>query len=168
MIARLPDSLASEGEKGGLIRSPAHLIDFMATFLELSGAEYRRKIGYRHIPPLEGRSLMPLIRGEKRVPHDPLYFHFGTDRALRSGDWKLVSAKCGKWELYDLAEDRTELNDLASKYPERVQKMAAQWFEIAKNKDRLKGGQLRAVSEEFTPLKFGKRKDPPAKKNQGK
>ncbi|MGC6582988.1 MAG: arylsulfatase [Akkermansiaceae bacterium] len=168
MIARVPKSLAPKTSGGSIVRSPAHLIDFMATFLELSGAQYRQRIGSRAIESLEGHSLMPLLRGESRDPHNPLYFHFGTDRALRSGDWKLVSAKQGRWELYNLAEDRTELNDRAAKHPEQVQQMAAQWFEIAEYKERLKGRHLKAVKDGLTPQKFGVRRDPGAKKQPKK
>ena len=45
-----------------------------------------------------GRSLVPIFKGQMRPEHDPLYFHFGTDRALRKGSRKLVSAKKGAWE----------------------------------------------------------------------
>ncbi|MGB0143898.1 MAG: arylsulfatase, partial [Akkermansiaceae bacterium] len=96
--------------------------------------------------------------------HDPLYFHFAKDRALRSGDWKIASAKMGRWELYNLADDRTELNDLAAKHPKRLATMIAQWHEIAKNKERLPQAQLKPVKGNLTPQKFGKRADPGAKK----
>ena len=125
----------------------------MATFIELSGAKYPKQVGARTIDPLEGKSLLPIFQGEERDGHENLYFHFGTDRALRQGQWKLVSAKGGKWELYDLEKDRTELNDLSAKYSDRVKEMSKLWFDIAKNKDRLikKGlwpvkGQLKKIS----------------------
>lgn len=141
---------------GKITRQPAHLIDFMATFLEIGGAVYPEKIGARIIDPLQGKSLRPILKEMKRDPHDPLYFHFATDRALRSGDWKIASAKLGKWELYHLADDRTELNDLADKHPDRVKAMVEKWFEIAEKKERLKGRQLKPVKEGLTPQKFGR------------
>jgi arylsulfatase len=50
------------------------------------------------------------------------------NRALRVGDWKLVAAGAdGPWELYDLASDRGESNDLAKQRPEKVQELAAEW-----------------------------------------
>ena len=134
MIAHLPKSMAAVAEGsdptrkatplGAITDQPAHLVDFMATFIELSGAKYPSEVGEREVDPLVGKSLVPILRGEKRVGHDPLYFHFGTDRALRVGDWKIASAKLGQWELFNLAEDRTETNDLAAKHPEKVKKMA--------------------------------------------
>ena len=114
LIVHWPEGLKTK--PGSITRQPGHLIDFMATFIELSGAKYPKQVGERIIDPLEGKSLVPIIQGKERAGHENLYFHFGTDRALRQGKWKLVSAKGGKWELYDLEKDRTELNDLSSKY----------------------------------------------------
>ena len=108
------------------------------------------------IDPLQGKSLVPIFNGKTREPHETLYFHFGTDRALRQGPWKLVSAKLGKWELYNLDEDRTELNDLAEQSPERVAAMAAEWFRLAGDVERLKGKALSPVGKDVASLNFRK------------
>jgi len=141
---------------GSVTRQPAHLIDLMATFVELSGASYPTKVGERAIEPLQGLSLVPILRGQTREPHDTLYFHFGSDRALRQGPWKLVSAKLGKWELYNLADDRTETHDLAGIQPQRVAAMSREWFRFAREVDRVKRGGLKPVRDEITPLSFRK------------
>ncbi|MEC7567316.1 MAG: arylsulfatase [Planctomycetota bacterium] len=154
LIAHWPRALTAK--PGSITEQPAHLVDFMATFLEVAQATYPRQIGSRQIEPLQGKSLVPVFRGETRSPHEELYFHFGTDRALRQGDWKLVSAKRGRWELYHLGRDRTELHDLASQYPDRVQSMAQHWFATAKNVERLSGQQLAPVKAEKTKLNFRK------------
>jgi arylsulfatase len=168
LIVHWPAGLKTE--PGSITDQPAHLIDFMATFLELADATYPERIDGRRIDPLQGKSLLPIFRGETRRPHETLYFHFGTDRALRQGDWKLVSAKLGKWELYDLDRDRTELNDLAEENPKRVVAMAAEWFRMAEQVDRLKGRALAPVRDTLTPLSF--RKDTSsgsvARQNKGK
>ena len=130
------------------------MIDFMATFLELGQAEYPKKVNTRIIDPLEGRSLVPIFKGKQRKGHETLYFHFGLDRALRQGKWKLVSAKGGKWELYNLDNDRTELNDLSEKFPQRVTKMASEWVDIAKNKERLNQKGLGPVKEVVKQISF--------------
>jgi arylsulfatase len=119
-----------------------------------------KMVDQRIVDPLQGKSLLPIFNGMKRAPHNPLYFHFGKDRALRSDDWKIASAKLGRWELYNLAEDRTELNDLAERHPARVKTMVAQWHEIAKTKERLSKNQLKPVRNTLTPQKFGVRSDP--------
>ena len=108
------------------------------------------------IDPLEGKSLLPIFQGQQRNGHENLYFHFGTDRALRQGKWKLVSAKGGKWELYDLEKDRTELNDLSEKQSARVEKMSKMWFHIAKNKERLGKKGLVPVKDSIKSLSFRK------------
>ena len=154
LIAHWPAGLKTE--PGSVTDQPGHLIDFMATFVDVAGADYPTKVGDRKIDPLQGRSLLPIFRGETREPHESLYFHFSTDRALRQGPWKLVSAKLGRWELYNLDEDRTETNDLATKLPGKVEAMSKEWFRLAKNVDRLKGKQLAPAGEGLKKLNFRK------------
>ena len=103
----------------------------------------------------ENRSC-PILNGETRKPHETLYFHFGTDRALRQGPWKLVSAKLGKWELYNLDDDRTEMNDLSDDQRQRVATMSAEWYRIAKDVDRLNGRALAPVGDKVKSLNFRK------------
>jgi len=150
MIAHWPKGLKTEA--GSVTAQPSHLIDFMATFIDIAKANYPSQIGDRKIDPLQGRSLLPILKGEKREEHDQLYFHYSTDRALRRGPWKLVSAKLSKWELYNLDEDRSELNNLADEHPERVAEMAKEWFRIAKDVERLNDKQLAPVKTETVSL----------------
>ena len=154
LIVHWPEGLATE--PGDVTHQPAHLIDLMATFIELADATYPEQIGDRRIDPLQGKSLLPILKGETRRPHETLYFHFGTDRALRQGPWKLVSAKLGKWELYNLDDDRTELNDLSEQEPRRVAAMQAKWFQMAEDVDRLQGRALAPVGDKIKPLNFRK------------
>lgn len=154
LIVHWPQGLKLE--PGSVTDQPGHLVDFMATFLDLSGGTYPKQIGERSVDPLQGRSLLPVLEGKQREGHSELYFHFGTDRALRQGPWKLVSAKQGRWELYNMVDDRTELNDLAATYPARVRSMEAEWFRMAKDVERLNGKHLRPVKKSLTPLSFRK------------
>lgn len=154
LVVHWPKGL--ETKPGSITNQPGHLIDFMATFIDLAEADYPNRIGDRQIDPLQGKSLLPILRGKTRLPHETLYFHFGTDRALRQGNWKLVSAKLGKWELYNLDEDRTELNDLSFQHPERVREMQTEWFRIAEHVDRLKGKALAPVGAKTKSLSFRK------------
>ena len=154
MIAHWPAGLKTK--PGAITNQPGHLIDFMATCIELGDATYPEQIGDRQMDPLQGKSLVPIFRGETRPGHETLYFHFGTDRALRQGPWKLVSAKLGKWELYNLDTDRTELNDLSEQQPERTATMAAEWFRMAEHVDRLGGKALAPVGKEVKSLNFRK------------
>ncbi len=117
------------------IREPAHAMDVMPTLLEAAGARYPSTRAGLDMPPPEGRSLLPAIRGEAQAARTLGFDHQGA-HALRQGDWKLVWGKRMpheiKWELYNLAEDRCELNDLAGREPGRVAAMAAEWEKWAR------------------------------------
>ena len=118
----------------------------MATCMDVAGAEYPQRNGERVIAPLMGKSLLPVLKGKQRRGHELLYFHFGNNRALRKGDWKVVSARGGPWELYDLEADRTELNNLATSKPQLAAELSALWHEFAEKTDRLPGKQRMPVS----------------------
>lgn len=139
-----------------MTRQSGHLIDLMATFIDVGNAKYPKQVGERVVDPLQGKSLLPIFQNKERDPHESLYFHFGSDRALRQGPWKLFSAKLGKWELYNLDKDRSELNDVADQHPERVAAMSKEWFRMAKDVDRLKGKALNPVKSSVTQLNFRK------------
>ncbi len=98
---------------------PAHIIDLLPTAVAVSGAEYRGKLS------LPGMDLIDQIKqgsGDRT-----LFFEHQGNRAVRSGRWKLVALDDQPWELYDFSVDRTETNDLASAYPEKVKHLAAAW-----------------------------------------
>jgi arylsulfatase len=105
-----------------------HVLDFMPTLLEIAGAKYPSTKGGQSILPLEGRSLMSILRGGARAESEALYWASRDNRAIRQGRWKLVwDQDVARWELYDMVADRTETNDLAGEYPDRVRRMAAAW-----------------------------------------
>ena len=110
-----------------------HIIDVMATMMELSGADYPRTLDGRKLKPMAGKSLVPIFKGKQRKGHDVVCWQFGKAKAIRTGDWKLVKLGETDWELYNLKEDRTELNDLAARYPEKVEKMTKMWEAWLKN-----------------------------------
>jgi arylsulfatase len=133
--------------KGQWERSPGHLVDIMATCLDVTGLVYPEMEG---LQALQGRSLLPLFMGEDREAHEALYFRFGRCRALRQGDWKLVSFYGSRWELYRLDQDRFEQEDLAAVYPEKVGELSAIWHAMAEHTDLLAEKDRRPVSE-FPP-----------------
>jgi len=101
-----------------------HVIDIMPTVLELAKARYPDQYKGNRILPVEGRSLTPVLKGESRPETVYVWEHEG-NRALRAGDWKLVSRLPGAWELYDMKADRTETHDLAKEQPQKVTEMEA-------------------------------------------
>lgn len=116
------------GDGGRISRAVGHVMDLMPTFIEAAGAHYPAEFQGRKPLPLEGQSLLPVFRGESEQGHELLAWRVPLNRALRSGDWKLVESPATKaWELYDLAADGTETTNLAAKHPDVVQELAAQW-----------------------------------------
>lgn len=126
LIVHWPRGIAARGE---LRRTPGHVIDLAPTLRELAGdrsfAEHRED----QAPLLPGRSLSATFLRDVSVEREPLFFHHEGNRALRDGNWKLVSARedGDVWELYDLSVDRGEQTNLAAQDPDRVARMAATW-----------------------------------------
>lgn len=129
LIAHWPAGISRRGE---LEHQPGHLIDIMTTCVALSGASYPTMNKDRPILPMEGRSLVPAFAA-KPISREAIFWEHEGNRALRVGNWKLVAKyPAGKWELYDMENDRTELHDLADAQPQRAQEMARQWEAWAK------------------------------------
>ncbi|WP_136078325.1 arylsulfatase [Pontiella desulfatans] len=124
--------------------SPAQLIDVMPTLLDLAGATYPQAVDGNKIYPLRGVSLAPAFDGKPIQRTAPMFSEHEKNAFMMDGDWKLVGrgvaapegVLVSKWELYNLAEDRTELNDLSGKYPERLAEMSRAWNKWA-DQDRV-------------------------------
>ncbi len=102
-----------------------HFIDVMPTIAEISGATYPAEFEGSAIPPMQGQSLLPILRGEDYERRDPIYWNWRRGKAVRRGNYRLVSDNEDPWELYDMRVDRTETNDLAAERPELVNELSA-------------------------------------------
>jgi len=124
-------------DKGGIVNTPAHLIDLMPTFINVAQADYPLTFNGHNIAPLAGKSLLSIIKNEKNFPQRPLFWEHEANRAVRFGNWKLVSKGTnikpytGPWELYDISMDRSETKDLAKTYPDKVKELDIMWNEWA-------------------------------------
>jgi arylsulfatase len=124
LIAHWPAGIPAHGE---LRQQPGHLIDVMATCVDVGGAKYPAEFHDQAIQPMEGRSLVPAFANQP-IQREALYWEHEGNAAVRVADWKLVRlGQNGPWELYNLKTDRTELHDVASAEPERAKDLAAKW-----------------------------------------
>ena len=110
----------------GLSDQPAHVADLLPTLLDAAGADYPASANGRPTPVLDGSSLLPVLRGGTRPAPDILVSGFTERfRMVRIGDWKLVRVNAQEWELYNLAEDPTELDDRAGNDPATLDRLVA-------------------------------------------
>lgn len=122
-------------DKGKLRHDPCHFVDVLPTLVDLAGGKPASPAG----PPLAGTSVAPAFAKDKALKRDFIYFNHNQNRALRIGDAKLISTgKDGPWELYDMATDRSEQKNIASRQSEQTARMAARW---------------QAIDEEFTRVR---------------
>jgi arylsulfatase len=137
LIAHWPARIKREGE---LRHDVTHLMDIMATCVDIARADYPKTFAGHDILPLEGRSLMPAFLGQSQEPRT-LIFEHERNAAIREGDWKLVGqnvlARDGlranaRWELYDVRLDPAEQRDLAAGEPERVERLSRAFLELAR------------------------------------
>ena len=113
--------------RGKLVHSPGHVIDLMATCVDLAGAAYPETYKDRTVDPMQGVSLRKALSAQAIKREAPLFFEHENCAAIRDGRWKLVRLRNKPWELYDLHADRTETNNLAKQNPQRVKELANKW-----------------------------------------
>ena len=128
LIASWPAKISN---KGGLTAQPGHIIDIMATCCELAETEYPLTFKGNKITSMRGESLVPIFNGEIRKSHDILFWEHEGNRAVRMGEWKIVSKKGQSWELYNMNRDRTELNNLANDSTELLNMLVEKYQEWA-------------------------------------
>ena len=127
-------------EGGRVTHAVGHVLDFMPTFADLADVEYPDEAKGERVPPMEGRSLGAVLRGESPGEPRTLFWCVQGARAIREGKWKLVTRGPARqrstttvpagheaWELYDMEADRCELNDLARRFPTKVRDMERQF-----------------------------------------
>jgi arylsulfatase len=139
LVVHWPKGINSKGE----FRSePSHLIDIMATCVDVAGGNYPTTYNDQAITPMEGRSLIPTFANQD-LNKEAIYWEHEGNRAVRMGKWKLISKadkqdsfiwdktdnlESSDWELFDMENDRTEMHDLASENTKLVAKMADMWL----------------------------------------
>ncbi len=123
---------------GKVFDHPVIQLDIQPTALAAAGIEIKSDW------KLDGVNLLPHFTGRRdSPPHDALFWRFGAQWAIRSGDWKLVATRDSGGErqplrrgkpdlagglLFNLRDDVGEQHDLAEKQPERVKELQAAWL----------------------------------------
>jgi arylsulfatase A-like enzyme len=113
---------------GSTCHVPVSSVDYFPTIREIAGA------GAGGGPPVDGVSLLPLLRGGKKLGREALYWHYPhysnqggpPGGAIREGDWKLIEFyEDGHLELYNLARDLGERTNLAAREPRKAAELHA-------------------------------------------
>ncbi len=126
LIAFWPDGI--KVDHGTFTNQVGHVMDFMATFTDLAHAQYPEQFNGHQITPMQGVSLLPVFSGEKIKDRGPLFNDHNGSRYARLDNWKLVALdQRSAWELYNLDDDGTELNNLASQHPGKVTALDSMW-----------------------------------------
>ena len=127
LIVHWPAGLKTK--PGSIIREVGHVFDIMPTCLELAGVKALPQLNGEKTYSQNGRSLAPIFQDKQRKPHPVLYWDHSQGAAIRKNGWKLVRAgrRKANWELYKIDEDQVELKNLATKYPDKVEILAAEW-----------------------------------------
>jgi len=118
-----------------------HEVDWYPTLIKLAGGSLEQKL------PLDGRDIWPTLTKGARSPHADELTLCGTSHgkmAIRTGDWKLLvqgEHKKTPPELYNLAEDIAEKNDLSATHPEKVKELMANYEAVMKNAVESAGGK---------------------------
>lgn len=140
-IAYWPAGVKSPGT---ITEQRGHIIDLMATLVDVGEGKWPAKFAGAAVAPLPGKSLRPILAGQARTAHEALYFQLFDHRAVIAGDYKLVSDWNRPWELFDLAADRTELRDLSKSQPgqaARLEKLWNDWAARTATRVRSAGGE---------------------------
>ncbi len=112
-----------------------HLIDIMPTLCDVAGAQYLPTFQGRQITPAPGISMFPYWQGNmSRPPVRTLYWQHTEHAAIRQGNWKLVTANDrnpSAWELYDMTDDPSEIDNVIQQHPKTAQLLKQQWHQWA-------------------------------------
>lgn len=131
---RTPAFITAPGLRNGQVSNAyVNVKDIAPTLLAIAGAKHPAAIGIA-VPRMQGSSMLPFLTGQRSIVHsaeetDCLEM-FGRV-AVRRGRWKLTYSNppwgTGAWEIFDIEQDPSELEDLSSKQPKVFRNMLREW-----------------------------------------
>ena len=134
-IVHWPAGMA-EGKEGTIMSQPCSFLDVMPTCMELAGATYPSFYSGNSIKPMcdEARSIVPLLQDKDSWDDErTMYWEHENGKAVRKGNWRLTALANGGWQLFDLALDLSETNNVAAEYPDKVRELKSLWNAWAKS-----------------------------------
>jgi arylsulfatase len=155
-IFHWPRGVEGRGGHQGLRDQWSHITDLLPTLCQLSGVERPDERNGIALQPMDGTSLVPVLASEATAhERGGQLLEMAGHRGYYEGDWEIVTRHVAltpfgahEWELYDLANDRTETRNLAAEHPEKVAELAAAW-EAAARRNQVypldEGSRLRYV-----------------------
>lgn len=136
-------------EKGAVRHTPSHLIDLVPTVVEVAGAKRIETWNNEPVPVAPGTSLVPAFARDVIIPHEYLWWFHENNRAVRVGDWKLVSWGTDRpWELFNMKNDRSETKNVIADYPEKGTELERLWNQKLAEFQELAGRDLPKVSRD--------------------
>jgi arylsulfatase A-like enzyme len=154
---RSPLIVSGPGVKGagGLNKEAIlNVSDITPTLLDLAGVKHPSTFKGREIVPMQGKSWVDMLAGRTQSPRtseDWLGWELFGSRAIRQGDWKISwhNEPFGTrdWQLFNLADDLSEQNDLSDKFPEKRKELIVLWDEYVKTNGVIIGN--RSLLEQF-------------------
>ncbi len=125
-------------DPGAIRNQYVQLVDLAPTMLEAAGTQFAESVdGVKQIP-VAGKSILATFTDKNAKTRDTQYFELRGQRAITHGKWKAVGMhKLGtdyaddQWELFDTEKDYSESNNVAAKYPEKLEEMKKLWWEEA-------------------------------------
>ncbi len=106
----------------------SHFIDLMPTLVEVSGADYPEQHDGNEIVPMQGTSLLPVLKGEDPRREKPIYNSWAGGKYIIKNGWKMVKhSNRNNWELIPFIKNRTETINLIDERPEIAKKLKQEW-----------------------------------------
>jgi arylsulfatase len=138
LIVKMPEKMTNKGQWN---HSFLYVTDIMPTFLEIANTVYPETVNGKPVKKPIGRSIMPILNGEKEKIHDNegMGYELFEMKAFIQDEWKLlrlpVPFGTGKWALYNLIKDPSEMRDVSEKYPEKKAALLKAWQYYAEHNE---------------------------------